>query len=319
METRQFSGKTADEATDLALETLGVNREDVEITIVDPGRSGILGFGGAPALIEVTLIGEAAAEFAARRREEEARERREEEARVQRPDRPEAGAQRTDARRPRRGGRGGRRQPSARAPFQPSAREPFQPTAGAPALDEPDEAPIDSGPEDDLQPPELLRQPEREQPAERDEEAEQLVTELLDYFLSSMGVVATTYVRDEMVDGAIAFDIEGEDAGLLIGRRGETLQALQFLVHMIVNRQLGRKAYVVIDVEGYRERRSEMLRTLARRTAGRVVSTGNPASLDPMSPAERRIVHMALANHPQVRTESEGEGGGRRVVIFPED
>ena len=296
METRQFSGKTADEATDLALETLGVNREDVEITIVDPGRSGILGFGGAPAIIEVTLIGEAAAAFEARQREEEERERQPDELPEQaRPDPP----------RRRRGGRAGRRQPA------PVDR--FQPVHTAPA---PDEAP--AGESEDDRPPAHLPQPaEDAQPAERDDEAEQLVTELLDYFLSSLGVIATTYVRDEMVDGAIAFDIEGEDAGLLIGRRGETLQALQFLVHMIVNRQLGRKAYVVIDVEGYMERRSEMLRTLARRTAGRVASSGNPASLDPMSPAERRIVHMALADHPQVRTESEGEGGRRRVVIFP--
>lgn len=171
--------------------------------------------------------------------------------------------------------------------------------------------------EDEFAPALSSRQEERQ--VERDTEAEQLVTELLDYFLSSMGVVATTYVRDEMEEGSIAFDIEGEDAGLLIGRRGETLQALQFLVHMIVNRQLGRKAYVTIDVEGYRERRKDMLRSLARRTAGRVASSGNSASLEPMSPAERRVVHMALANHPQVRTESEGEGGRRRVVIFPKN
>ena len=299
METRQFSGKTADEATDLALETLGVNREDVEITIVDPGRSGILGFGGGPAIIEVTLIGEAAAAFEVRQREEEERERQPDELpeEMRRPDSPRRG----------RGGRGsGRRR-------QPASADRVQPVHTAPA---PDEAPTGE-PEDDLPPAHLPQPPEDAQPAERDDEAEQLVTELLDYFLSSMGVVAATYVRDEMVDGAIAFDIEGEDAGLLIGRRGETLQALQFLVHMIVNRQLGRKAYVVIDVEGYRERRSEMLRTLARRAAGRVASSGNPASLDPMSPAERRIVHMALASHPQIRTESEGEGGRRRVVIFP--
>ena len=302
METRQFSGKTADEATDLALETLGVNREDVEITIVDPGRSGILGFGGAPAVIEATLIGEAAAAFEARQREEEARERQPERLQAETETRPR------DVRGRRRGGRsrGGAREPQAQERFQ---------AAGPTALEE---APAGE-PEDDLQPADLRQPPEREQPAERDEEAEQLVTELLDYFLSSMGVVAATYVRDEMVDDAIAFDIEGEDAGLLIGRRGETLQALQFLVHMIVNRQLGRKAYVVVDVEGYRERRMEMLRTLARRTAGRVVSSGDPAPLEAMSPAERRIVHMALANHPQVRTESEGEGGRRRVVVFPKD
>jgi spoIIIJ-associated protein len=154
-------------------------------------------------------------------------------------------------------------------------------------------------------------------PKERDTEAEQLIAELLDYFLASMGVVAETYVRDEMENGSLVFEIEGEDAGLLIGRRGETLQSLQFLVRMITNRQLGRKAYVVIDVEDYRERRADMLRRLARRTAGRVASSGRAASLDPMTPGERRIVHMSLANHPRVRTESEGEGNNRRVVVIP--
>lgn len=154
-------------------------------------------------------------------------------------------------------------------------------------------------------------------PRERDPEAEQMVAELLDYFLASMGVVAETYVREELDNGSMVFEIEGEDAGLLIGRRGETLQALQFLVRMIVNRQLGRKAYVVVDVEDYRERRAEMLRRLARRTAGRVATSGRPTSLEPMSPGERRVVHMALAGHPRVRTESEGEGNHRRVVVLP--
>jgi spoIIIJ-associated protein len=132
-----------------------------------------------------------------------------------------------------------------------------------------------------------------------------------------MGVVAETYVRDELEDGSLVFEIEGEDAGLLIGRRGETLQALQFLVRMVVNRQLGRKAYILIDVEDYRKRRADMLQRLARRTAGRVATSGRSVALDPMSPGERRIVHMSLANHPRVRTESEGEGNQRRVVLMP--
>ncbi len=160
---------------------------------------------------------------------------------------------------------------------------------------------------------------QRSQPIirEKDEEAEQLVAELLDYFLGTMGVVAETYIREDDEEGSMTFEIEGQDAGLLIGRRGETLQALQFLVRMVTNRQLGRKAYVVIDIEDYRERRVQMLRRLARRMAGRVGSSGRADSLEPMSPAERRIVHMALACHPEVRTESEGEGNQRRVVIFP--
>ena len=154
-------------------------------------------------------------------------------------------------------------------------------------------------------------------PAERDAEAEQMVAQLLSYLLSSMGVQAETYVRDELESGSIVFEIEGADSGLLIGRRGEPLAAVQFLVRMIANRQLGRKCYVIIDVEGYRERRADMLRRLARRTAGRVASSGRPAALEPMSPAERRIIHMALADHPRVRTESEGEGNRRRVVVLP--
>ncbi|MDA0677507.1 MAG: KH domain-containing protein, partial [Chloroflexi bacterium] len=158
---------------------------------------------------------------------------------------------------------------------------------------------------------------EERAPVERDAEAEQLVAEVLDYFLATMGVVADTYVRDDTEDGSLVFEIEGEDAGLLIGRRGETLQSLQFLVRMVVSRQLGRKAFVLIDVENYRQRRSDMLRRLARRTAGRVASSGRSSALDPMPPGERRIVHMSLASHPRVMTESEGEGNQRRVVILP--
>ena len=151
---------------------------------------------------------------------------------------------------------------------------------------------------------------------EKDEEAEQLVSELIDYFLGAMGVVADTYISEDE-EGTMTFEIDGPDAGLLIGRRGETLQSLQFIVRMVTNRQLGRKAHVVIDIEDYRERRVQMLRRLARRTAGRVGSSGREYSLEPMSPAERRIVHMSLAAHDEVRTESEGEGNQRRVVIFP--
>ncbi len=140
---------------------------------------------------------------------------------------------------------------------------------------------------------------------------------MLDYLFESLGVVADTYVREETEGGSLVFEIEGEDSGLLIGRRGETLHALQFLVRMVVRRELGRKAFVILDIEDYRERRIDTLRQLARRTAGRVASSGRPSSLDPMSPAERRLVHMTLANNRRVHTESEGEGDNRRVVIRP--
>lgn len=157
-----------------------------------------------------------------------------------------------------------------------------------------------------------------ERPAgEPDPEAEQLATEILDFFLGTMGVVATTFIREDSPAGVTAFEIEGEDAGLLIGRRGETLQALQFLVNLIVNKQLDRQVYITIDVEGYRERRQESLRTLAQRTASRVSDSGRPVQLQPMPASERRVIHMTLADHPEVRTESKGDGDQRRVVVLP--
>jgi spoIIIJ-associated protein len=208
-------------------------------------------------------------------------------------------------RRGRRGGRGRRRNGA-------DGDEPESPVAEADAGEEQEDyADFDEEGEEDEE------RRDDGPPAERDAEAEQLVGELLDYFLGAMGVVAETFVRDETDNGSLVFEIEGEDAGLLIGRRGETLQALQFLTRLIVNRQLGRKAYMMIDIEGYRERRYDMLRRLARRTAGRVASSGRPAALDPMSPGERRIVHLSLSRHPRVRTESEGEGSRRHVVIRP--
>lgn len=152
---------------------------------------------------------------------------------------------------------------------------------------------------------------------EPDPEAEQLATEILDFFLGTMGVVATTFIREDSPEGVTAFEIEGEDAGLLIGRRGETLQALQFLVNLIVNKQLDRQVYITIDVEGYRERRQESLRTLAQRTASKVADSGRPVQLQPMPASERRVIHMTLADHAEVRTESKGDGDQRRVVVLP--
>ena len=112
-------------------------------------------------------------------------------------------------------------------------------------------------------------------------------------------------------------NIEGVDAGLLIGRRGETLQALQFVVNMVVARQENERTMVVVDVESYRERRSHNLAILARRTADRAASSGRPISLEPMSAADRRIIHVTLTDDERVTTESSGEGRERRVTITP--
>lgn len=107
------------------------------------------------------------------------------------------------------------------------------------------------------------------------------------------------------------------EAGLLIGRRGETLQHLQFLLNLLVHRRLQRWPYLLVDVGNYRRRRDAALRDLARRMADRVSHTQQPITLEPMPPYERRIVHLALRDNPLVVTQSTGEGDSRKVVIYP--
>lgn len=116
---------------------------------------------------------------------------------------------------------------------------------------------------------------------------------------------------------AVALNIKGEDLGILIGRRGQTLAALQYIVRLLVGRQVKTWVPIVIDVEGYKQRRYEALESFARQMAERVKAKGAPFTLEPMPPYERRIVHMALANHPDVITESIGQGESRKVVIRP--
>lgn len=116
---------------------------------------------------------------------------------------------------------------------------------------------------------------------------------------------------------SIELSISGEYMGILIGRHGDTLAALQFILGLLVGRKAGRRVRVLVDVEGYRERRARLLRDMALRAAERAQRYRQPIFLDPMIPSERRIVHLTLANHPYVATHSIGEGEHRRVVVSP--
>jgi len=135
--------------------------------------------------------------------------------------------------------------------------------------------------------------------------------------LSGIGLSAKISVtRDE---DTVRVDAECEDAGPVIGRRGETLDALQYLCSLAVNRTATNRVRVIVDVGGYRRRREESLVKLAERVAEKVVSSGKPTVLDPMNPAERRIIHCALQEVEGVVTYSEGEEPHRRVVVAPRE
>lgn len=153
-------------------------------------------------------------------------------------------------------------------------------------------------------------------PAQR---AAHLAMQVVGRLLRAGGVATTATLRSALdpQTGGPVIDIHGDDSGLLIGRRGETMRALQFLVNLMVNRHLEEPVRVIIDVESYRQRRHKTIHDMALRVADKVSSTGRAISLEPMSPAERRVIHVALVNHPQVTTESTGMGNARKVTISP--
>jgi spoIIIJ-associated protein len=164
------------------------------------------------------------------------------------------------------------------------------------------------------------RQVLRNEEGEEIDEAE-YAAQMLDRLLSLMGVEADVSIRDPETPGdgmGMAFavlDIEGEDLGILIGRRGETLASLQYLLNLMVTRSLGRPGFFTVDVEGYRRRRERALNSLARRMADQVKRTKRPVTLEPMPANERRIIHLALSEDRYVATASIGEGDERQVSI----
>ena len=209
MNSITMTAKTVEEAVELGLRELGVDRTEAEIEVVSRGKPGLLGIGSEPAKIKVTKI---------------------------------------------------------------------------------------------------------DNPSEVVQVASDVVSKLIR--LMDIDVISTMRHTDGDDEGPF-FDIDGEDSALLIGRRGETLRALQLLVRTIVGRKLGANLNFTVDVEGYDDRRRQSLANLADRVASRVIKTGRSIELEPMSARERRIVHISLADQKGIQTESSGEGKDRRVVIQP--
>ena len=143
-----------------------------------------------------------------------------------------------------------------------------------------------------------------------------VTTDILEQILTNLGVSAVVSLRQaEIEDEGPIFEIAGDDSGLLIGRRGETLRALQFMVKFIAGRKIGERVNLMLDVEGYQKRRNDSLANLAQRVARRVATSGRPITLEPMPPNERRIIHITLSDHADVTTQSTGEGDSRKVVV----
>ena len=215
-ESQEFSAKTVDEAIKLALEKLDAKREELEITVLKRGKSGILGIGAEVARISVKKISP---------------------------------------------------------------------------------------------PPQ----------AEISEAAQEILTKLLD----AMGVQAIVQLVEAPPPSltsdsrVVALDIKGTDLGVLIGRRGQTLMSLQYILNLMVSHETKSRTPIMVDVESYKKRRYETLQSLALRLAEQVKNSRQAVTLEPMPANERRIIHMALSEQSDVITESIGAGEARKVVIMP--
>ena len=223
MDALELSGKNVDEAIERALKNLGLSRSDVEIEVLQEGKSGILGWGGEEARVRVT-------------------------------------------------------------PLTPASEE-ITGECNIPTLE--------SMPVADI------------------------AKEVVEKLLALMNVTATVEVGEEDVQSELTIDIKNGDLGILIGRRGQALAALQFIVNFIVSRRIKGNARVMVDVAGYRKRRNEELQNLATRVADLVKSSKRSITLEPMPPAERRVIHLVLRDDPDITTQSTGYGDTRKVIVYP--
>ncbi|MGE0228928.1 MAG: RNA-binding cell elongation regulator Jag/EloR [Dehalococcoidia bacterium] len=345
----EVSGKTVDEAVARALEQLELSRDQVDVDVISEGRRGVFGIGQEPAIVRVTAQVTAAApsgqatgrpprqrgprredsgegpreggrsERSGGRREgggeqpAESRPRGEE--RPERSERPERerggrggyGRNRTDGGGRREGARGG----GMRAETLPARGTgevgPPMTVPGAP--EEPPRAPILEA-EDEVDFAgrtvrdvlTLLGLTDTEIAAREPESA-------------GDGVGLVTQILDVYGDNEEA----SRELGLLIGRRGETLASLQYLLNVLVSTKYGNDHVFAIDIDQYKRRREQTLVAMAQRIAAEVRETGDVITLEPMSAAERRIIHVTLADEPGVRTESVGSGQNRQVEVMPDD
>jgi spoIIIJ-associated protein len=274
----EIQAYSVEEATRLALEELGLTTDDVDIEILsDAGPDE-----DAEALVRVTAKGMASQPIP---RAEQARGQASHDQR-NRQDRPRSRG---------RGDRGGNRawlEGRSGPGDRPSRR-------GAPPAE---------------------RNSDREESADA-AVARQLTAELLERMGVNAQVVAvdnpSSVPLDDEEPPTIFLDIVGRDLGNLIGRRGDHLSHLQYLINMLANRHIETYTRVIVDVEGYRARREESLVGLAERVARQVARSRRPIALEPMPPNERRIIHLALRDHPEVATQSSGEGNQRRITVEP--
>jgi len=307
MRTLDATGKTIDEAIFNGLHELDLSIDEVEIDIVQHETKGVLGIGARPAIVRLI------------EREPEQIVIPEYLTDAERMRSGERSGPRSDRRPPRRDDRGPRPQGQDRRPRPDGARpqQPRQDGARPPrdgGSNERNRRDANHGARREDYPP-MPPKPTVEYTQEATEG--NAAADFLTGMLKHMGIEAQ--VLANVSEEGIKLRIDSASMGILIGHRGETLDAIQYLCSLHVNRARKETGYtrVTIDTEGYRDKREETLVRLARKVASQVRSTGRPRTLEPMNPYERRVLHATLQSSPYVTTYSEGEEPNRRVVVAP--
>lgn len=300
----QFSAKTKSEAITKACIELGVSSDQLEIQVISEGSNGFFGIGSKPAVIKVRKIESVSEEEEMKEIvetvkldsfKEEAPVQEEKKTEAIKPVKKEIKEPKAVSEKP--------RQPK---PVKERAAKEKQPRE----FREPKEKQVREKTTKPVKPVEILTDPEEIKEGEN-----RAKVFLRDVFASmNLGEVEITSEYNT-TDGSLEVDFEGEDMGILIGKRGQTLDSLQYLTSLVVNKGKSNYIRVKLDTEDYRKRRKETLENLARGIAYKVRKTRKPVILEPMNPYERRIIHSALQGNKFVETVSEGEEPYRHVVV----
>ena len=278
MEFIEVSAKTVDEAITKACIELGASSDKLEIQVISEGSSGFLGFGSKPAVIR-----------AGRKPEEEE---------IAEPEEPAAKPE-------------VKPEPEVKPVFQPR-EEKKEKKEKREEKKETKEAPRSPRKQPAVQ--------EHETPTYTEEEVaamKKAAKEFLTGVFGAMELPVEISIVFNKETGSLDIDFSGVDMGILIGKRGQTLDSLQYLTSLVVNKEQKEYVRVKLDTENYRKRRKETLENLARNIAYKVKKTRKPVSLEPMNPYERRIIHSALQSNKFVETYSEGNEPYRHVVVTP--
>ncbi len=276
----EATGKTIEDAVRSGLVQLGLTRDEVTVEVLAEPKSGFLGIGSKPAVVRVTAKEEA--EHVLQRQQEDVRKAEEAEKQTAATE-TKAVAEPQSASKP--------------------AADPAEPETASPA-DDGEDSVTDSPAEESADSVEDFTA----------EEAAAKAREFLQEVLKNMGM--QVMIEKMIKPDKIILHLHGKNLGILIGKHGQTLDALQYLTNLTTNQGKETRHFIMLDVENYRHRREETLKQLALRLSGRVKKKGDKVVLEPMNGYERKIIHVALQDAEHVRTESEGQDPYRHVVIY---